>query len=179
MSIEIVLIAAVAEDGVIGRNGDLPFRLKSDMQRFKALTLGHPVLMGRATYESIGKPLPGRPTIVVSGDPSFRPDGCEVYDDLDTALDRAKMLADGLGKEAVFVLGGGQIYAQTIGEADRLEITHVATTANGDTHFPLIDDRIWTMERRETQQAGPQDEADMMFTTYVRSAQNPVSSATK
>lgn len=163
---ELVLIAAVARNGVIGRDNDLPFRLPTDLKHFKALTLGHPVLMGRATYESIGRPLPGRPNLVVSGDPDFRAEGCEVYSDLDTAIDRGKMLADGLGKQALFIIGGGQIYAQTIGEADRLEITHVEMDADGSTAFPVIDSKKWTVTASESVPAGPDDEADMVFTTY-------------
>jgi dihydrofolate reductase len=165
---ELVLIAAVARNGVIGRDNDLPFRLPTDLKHFKALTLGHPVLMGRATFESIGRPLPGRPNIVVSGDPDFRAEGCEVYPDLDTAIDRGKMLADGLGKSALFVIGGGQIYAQTIDDADRLEITHVALDADGATRFPTIDPSQWSKTVEENVPAGPKDEADMVFTTYRR-----------
>ncbi|WP_375568345.1 dihydrofolate reductase [Ahrensia marina] len=165
-NIELVLIAAVARNGVIGRDNDLPFRLPTDLKHFKALTLGHPVLMGRATYESIGRPLPGRPNLVVSGDPDFRADGCEVYSDLDTAIERGKMLAEGLGKSALFIIGGGQIYAQTIDEADRLEITHVAMEADGSTAFPIIDREKWSVAATESVPAGPKDEADMVFTTY-------------
>ncbi len=169
---DLVLIAAVARNGVIGRDNDLPFRLPTDLKHFKALTLGHPVLMGRATYESIGRPLPGRPNIVVSGDPDFRADGCEVYQDLDTAIDRGKMLADGLGKgsgkSVLFIIGGGQIYAQTIDEADRLEITHVALDADGATRFPTINPAQWSKIVEENVPAGPKDEADMVFTTYRR-----------
>jgi len=165
-NIELVLIAAVARNSVIGRDNDLPFRLPTDLKHFKALTLGHPVLMGRATYESIGRPLPGRPNLVVSGDPDFRADGCEVYSDLDTAIERGKMLAEGLGKPALFIIGGGQIYAQTIDEADRLEITHVAMDADGSTAFPVIDREKWSVSATESVPAGPKDEADMAFTTY-------------
>lgn len=171
---ETVLIAAVAENGVIGKSGDLPFNLRSDLQRFKALTLGHPVLMGRATYESIGRPLPGRPNIVVSGNPDYRADGCEMAPDLDTALDRARMLAEGLGKPAFFVIGGAQIYAQTMDEADRLEITHVQKAVDGPAdslvHFPAIDDAVWTRVSEESHPAGPHDEANMVFATYRRKA---------
>lgn len=167
---ELVLIAAVARNGVIGRDNDLPFRLPTDLKHFKALTLGHPVLMGRATYESIGRPLPGRPNLVVSGDPDFRAEGCEVYSDLDTAIERGNMLADGLGQgsgsPALFVIGGGQIYAQTIDEADRLEITHVEMDADGSTVFPVIDPKKWTVTASESMPAGSKDEADMVFTTY-------------
>lgn len=165
-TIETVLIAGVAKNGVIGRANALPFRLRSDMKRFKALTTGHPVIMGRATYQSIGKPLPGRPNIVVSGDPSFKADGCEIYDDLSVALDRGRQLAHGLGKAALFVLGGGQVYAQTIEDADRLEITHVDLEVEGDTHFPAIDEAIWRVSESVDQPAGPNDEADMVFATY-------------
>lgn len=166
--VEIVLIAAVAKNGVIGQGNDLPFKLRSDLKRFKALTTGHPVVMGRATYQSIGKALPGRPNVVVSGDREFRADGCEVYDDLFVALERAQQLAAGLGKSSLFVIGGGQIYAQTIDEADRLEITHVDMDADGDTRFPVIDDSIWQVADSVDQPAGPHDEADMEFVSYRR-----------
>eukprot|EP00752_Nemacystus_decipiens_P019434 g17490.t1 len=166
--IETVLIAGVARNGVIGRANALPFRLRSDLKRFKALTTGHPVIMGRATFESIGKALPGRPNIVVSGDPAFRADGCEVYDDLIVALERGEQLAQGLGKTALFVLGGGQVYAQTIDDADRLEITHVDMDVDGDTVFPAIDEVVWKIRESVDQAAGPHDEADMTFTTYVK-----------
>lgn len=166
--VEIVLIAAVAKNGVIGQGNDLPFKLRSDLKRFKALTTGHPVVMGRATYQSIGKALPSRPNVVVSGDREFRADGCEVYDDLFVALERAQQLAAGLGKSSLFVIGGGQIYAQTIDEADRLEITHVDMDADGDTRFPVIDDSIWQVADSVDQPAGPHDEADMEFVSYRR-----------
>ncbi|GAB5510912.1 MAG: dihydrofolate reductase [Hyphomicrobiales bacterium] len=166
--VETVLIAAVARNGIIGQANDLPFKLRSDLKRFKALTTGHPVVMGRATYQSIGKPLPGRPNVVVSGDREFRADGCEVYDDLFVALERAQQLATGLGKLSLFVIGGGQIYAQTIDEADRLEITHVDMDTDGDTRFPVIDDSIWQVAERVDQPAGPNDEADMVFVSYRR-----------
>lgn len=168
--IETVLIAAVARNGVIGQANGLPFKLRSDLKRFKALTTGHPVIMGRATYQSIGKPLPGRPNIVVSGDRDFKAEGCEVYDDLFVALERGKQLAQGLRKTALFVLGGGQVYAQTIDDADRLEITHVNLDVEGDTHFPAIDDALWQVSESVDQPAGPNDEADMVFATYRKRA---------
>lgn len=168
IDIEMVIIAAVAQNGVIGNKGDLPFRLPSDLKRFKALTTGHPVVMGRLTHESIGRPLPGRPNIVVSGDPAFRADGCEVYDDLTVAFDRARLLASGLGKDAFFVLGGGQVYAQSIDEADRLEITHVEKKADGDAHFPHIDPDVWVKVADEAIDRTERDEAPMRFATYTR-----------
>lgn len=165
---DVALVAAVASNGVIGNKGELPFRLPSDMKRFKALTTGHPVVMGRLTHESIGRPLPGRPNIVVSGDPDYRAEGCEVYDDLTVALERAAQMAGGLGKDAVFVLGGGQIYAQTIDEADRLEITHVDKAADGDVRFPAIDPDRWQVVSDTQAAVCERDEAPMRFVTYRR-----------
>ncbi len=170
---EIVLIAAVARNGVIGNNNDLPFRLSSDLKHFKALTLGHPVVMGRNTHESIGRALPGRPNLVLSGDPDYRAEGCETYQDLDTALDRAVMLAEGLDKDAVFVIGGGQIYEQAMESADRLEITHVDLEAVGSVHFPTVSDDIWVKTASESVQASPKDDADMEFATYRRATSEP------
>lgn len=167
-AVETVLIAAVAQNGVIGRDNGMPFRLSSDLKRFKALTMGYPVVMGRLTFQSIGRPLPGRPNIVISGDPEFRAEGCEVYADLDTGLDRARMLAEGMGKPAIFVIGGGQIYAQTMDDADRLEITHLAKAVDGDTHFPTIDEAVWEAVERTQLPAGDKDDVDMTFVTYRR-----------
>ncbi|MEM1289182.1 MAG: dihydrofolate reductase [Pseudomonadota bacterium] len=166
--IQTVLIAAVARNGVIGRQNDLPFRLKSDLKRFKALTLGHPVLMGRLTYQSIGRPLPGRPNLVVSGDREFSAPGCEVYQDLELSVERAKLLADGLSKKAIFILGGGRIYQQSIGMADRLEITHVQAEPEGDVYFPTIEPDVWKIIAEQAQAAQEGDEADMIFRTYQR-----------
>ncbi|MEM6383992.1 MAG: dihydrofolate reductase [Pseudomonadota bacterium] len=166
--VEFVQIAAVATNGVIGKNGALPFRLPSDLKRFKALTTGHPVIMGRLTYESIGRALPGRPNIIVSGNPEFRAEGCEVFPDLETALERGRQLAEGLRKDAVFILGGGQVYAQTLADADRLEITHVDAQVDGDTVFPVIDPEIWHKVAEDRPAADPRDEAPMVFATYRR-----------
>src|ERR1051325_4572038 len=117
---EIVLVAAVADNGVIGRNNALPGRLSSDLKRFKALTLGKPVLMGRKTYLSIGKPLPGRINIVVSRDPGFAPGGVIVARDLDAALAAARRAAQDSGADEIVVIGGTGIFVQCMPLADRM-----------------------------------------------------------
>ncbi len=132
----LTLIASVAENGVIGSEGDLAWRNSDDLRRFKKLTLGHPVVMGRRTFDSIGRPLPGRRNIVVTRAPEWTAQGVEVAHSIDEAL----LLVD--GRDA-FVLGGGEIYAQTIGLADRLEITHIHLELAGDTHFPAIAPASW------------------------------------
>ncbi len=136
----LTLIASVAENGVIGSDGDLAWRNSEDLRRFKRLTLGHPVVMGRRTFDSIGRPLPGRRTIVVTRSKDWAVDGVEVASSVAEAL----TLVEGLD---TFVLGGGEIYAQTIDHADRLEITHVELELAGDTHFPPIAPASWERSR--------------------------------
>jgi dihydrofolate reductase len=166
--VSIVLIAAVADNGVIGRDNGLPFRQSSDLKRFKALTIGKPLLMGRKTYESIGKPLPGRTNIVVSRDPGFAPDGVVVVRDLDAAVDAAREDARRRGAQEIAVIGGTAVFAQLMPLADRLEITHVHAQPKGDTYFPPIDATQWRVAARSDHPAGPQDEASFSYVTYAR-----------
>ncbi|MGJ8570703.1 MAG: dihydrofolate reductase [Hoeflea sp.] len=139
---KIVLVAAHARNGVIGRDGDMPWRLPSDLKHFKAVTLGTPVIMGRKTYLSIGRPLPGRGNIVVSRS-GFSAEGVETVASLDAALDLAQSQAERSGAEQVSVIGGGQIYALAIGRADELLLTEVDADIEGDTFFPAIDSGLW------------------------------------
>jgi dihydrofolate reductase len=164
----LVLIAAVADNGVIGRDNALPFRQSSDLKRFKALTIGKPVLMGRKTYVSIGKPLPGRTNIVVSRDPSFAPDGVVVVRDLQAAVAAARDDAQRRGVNEIAVIGGTGIFAQLMPLAERLEITHVHAEPAGDTYFPPIDATQWRAVARSDHPAGPQDEASFSYVTYAR-----------
>src|SRR5262245_41722377 len=133
MAPQVVLIAAVADNGMIGQGGDLPWRLKSDLAHFRALTMGRPVVMGRKTYLSIGKPLAGRTTIVVSRDPALAIAGAVVAPSIARALAAAR--GDALRRSVgeIMVAGGADIYAQTMPLADRLEITHVHARPAGDT----------------------------------------------
>ncbi len=162
------LIAAVARNGAIGSHNALPWRLSSDLKRFKALTLGKPLVMGRKTYQSIGRPLPGRETIVVTREAGFAPEGVAVVHDLDAALRLAESRARVLGVDEVVVAGGGEIYAQTILRARRLHITEVDLAPEADAHFPPIDHAIWREVARERGQRGPRDDADFSFVEYER-----------
>jgi dihydrofolate reductase len=165
--ISIVILAAVADNGVIGRDNGLPFRQSSDLKRFKTMTMGKPVLMGRKTYASIGKPLPGRTNIVISRDPDFAPPSVTVCRDLDSALAAARDDARRRGEDEIVVIGGTDIFAQTMLLADRLEITRVHLNPAGDTHFPAIDGARWRVSARSVHSAGPNDEADFSYVTYV------------
>ena len=166
--IAIVLLAAVADNGVIGRDNALPWRLSSDLKRFKALTVGKPVVMGRKTFLSIGKPLSGRTNIVVTRDPNFRADGVVVAASLDAALQAARDDARRRGGNEVMVIGGTEIFAQSMILADRLEITHVHARPAGDAHFPQVDSTLWREVARSDHPAGPRDDAAVSFVTYVR-----------
>ena len=140
----ITLVAAVADNGVIGSDGDIPWRISADFAHFKALTLGHVLVMGRATYESIGRPLPGRTTIVLTRDPDWAADGVLVAGSLDEALD----LAAGIDSE-VFVVGGAGVYAQALARADAQVLTEVHLSPDGDTRYPEFDRARWVEVRRE------------------------------
>ncbi|MCX2721910.1 dihydrofolate reductase [Roseibium salinum] len=166
---DIVLIAAVARNGIIGAENDMPWKLPSDLKRFKKLTLGKPLVMGRKTFLSFGgKPLPGRPHIVISRDPGYAPDGAEAATSLEAALERAREQAAELGVDEIMIIGGGQIYRQAIGLADRLEVTEVATEPEGDTRFPEIDPAQWSETGRERGERTEKDSAGFDFVTYRR-----------
>lgn len=141
----VTLIAAVAENGVIGADGDIPWRIPADFAHFKALTLGHVLVMGRATHESIGRPLPGRTTIVLTRDPGYRSDGVSVAGSLTDALRQASAL----GAEEVYVAGGASVYAEALGLADAQVLTEVHAAPTGDTRYPDFDRREWVEVRRE------------------------------
>jgi dihydrofolate reductase len=140
----VTLVAAVADNGVIGAAGDIPWRIPADFAHFKALTLGHVLVMGRATYASIGRALPGRTTIVLTRDPVWSADGVLVASSLDDALD----LAEDLPGE-VFVAGGAAVYAEALDRAHAQVLTEVHLSPEGDTHYPDFDRTQWAEERRE------------------------------
>lgn len=161
---EIVLIAARARNGVIGRNNDLPWRLKADLQRFRSLTWGHPIVMGRKTWESLGRPLPGRRNLVVSANPAWRAEGAEVF-----ATPQAALAAAG-DSARVFVIGGAQLYQALIGEADTLLLTEVQADVEGDVLFPAVDARTFTAVAREFRPADADNAFDVEFVEYRRIA---------
>jgi dihydrofolate reductase len=164
----IFLIAAVADNGVIGRGNALPWRLKSDMQHFRALTMGKPVVMGRKTFVSIGKSLSGRTTIVVSRDRAFAAPGIIVAPNLDAALAAARGDALRRNADAIMIAGGAEIYAQALPLAAKLAITHVHKEAEGDARFPAIDLKLWQESGRQVLRRAAEDEADFDFVTYER-----------
>jgi dihydrofolate reductase len=162
------LIVAVSQNGVIGRDGDMPWRLSSDLKRFKALTLGKPVVMGRKCFQSIGRPLPGRPNIVVTRDRAFTAAGVEVVRSLDEGLALAEKRAVALGVQEVCVIGGGEIYRQAMDLVDVLHVTHIEAVIEGDTTFPAIDPEIWKAGEAEYVAAGEKDSHPTRFMTYSR-----------
>jgi dihydrofolate reductase len=164
----LVLVAAVAENGVIGRAGGLPWRLKTDLKRFRALTVGHPVVMGRKTYLSFGKPLKYRTNIVITRDPEFAAAGVVVAPSLEAAMEVAEGDALRRGAAAIVIGGGADIYAKTIDRAARLEITRVHARPEGDTIFPAIDPTRWRETARQEFAAGPDDEVAFTSLTYER-----------
>jgi len=168
VSPEIVLIVAVADNGVIGAHGDIPWRLKSDQARLKAMTMGKPIVMGRKTFISLRRPLPGRTNIVVTRDADFRARGAVVTTSFTDA--RAIARGDALRRFAteIAVIGGAEIYAQWMDGADRLEITEVHARPEGDTRFAAIDASMWQEVARERHPAGPNDSADFSYVTYRR-----------
>ena len=167
--IDIVLVAAVAENGVIGRSGALPWRLKSDMKLFRAITWGKPLVAGRATFLSFTtKPLPGRTNIVLSRDRNFAASGVMVASKLDAALQAARGDALRRGVDMIAVVGGADIYAQTIDIADRLVITRVHLHPEGDAMFPIIHPDTWRETERIQHRAGPGDDASFTTLTYER-----------
>jgi dihydrofolate reductase len=168
VTMDIVIVAAIAENGVIGRGNGLPWRLKSDMQHFRALTMGKPVIMGRKTFLSIGRPLQGRTTVVVSRDASFAAPGIVAAPSLEAALATARGDALRRNADAVMVAGGADIYAQALPLATRLVVTEIHKRVDGDARFPAIDPARWQERERTEHAPGPNDDAAFAFVTYER-----------
>ncbi|PWB31730.1 diacylglycerol kinase [Pseudomonas sp. SDI] len=145
-SLPLSLIAALAENRVIGIDNRMPWHLPGDFKYFKATTLGKPIIMGRKTWDSLGRPLPGRLNLVVSRQPGLQLEGAEVFDSLDAAIVRAEQWAKEQGVDELMLIGGAQLYAQALarGLAGRLYLTRVALQPDGDAWFPAVDERVWT-----------------------------------
>jgi dihydrofolate reductase len=155
----ISLLVAMDENRGIGINNGLPWRLSTDLKRFKSLTMGHHLIMGRKTYESIGKPLAGRRMIVVTRNPAYRADGCLIAHSVEEALG----IAEVAGEREVFVIGGGEIFSQTIAFADRLYLTVVHAHLVVDTFFPEIDESQWIQLEAKDYPAGERDQFPHSF----------------
>ncbi|WP_417669867.1 dihydrofolate reductase [Roseibium sp.] len=165
---ETMMIAAVARNGIIGADNDMPWHISSDLKHFKALTKGKPMVMGRRTFQSLPGLLPGRAHIVITRDETFSAEGAETVPSLEAALRRAAEIAEEQGEDAVAIIGGGQIYRAGMALADRLEITEVQADPEGDTSFPEIDPAIWEEVARRKGERGERDSAHFDFVTYKR-----------
>ena len=160
---------ARSRNGVIGRDGGLPWRLSSDLKLFKALTLGKPVIMGRKTWDSLpNRPLPGRMNVVLTKDGSFEPHGCIVCDNFPEAVSIAKEQAEEDGVEEVCVIGGAAIFELALPRAGRIYLTEVEAKVEGDVVFPAFDETSWREMRRETHPAGDKDEYPFVFRVLER-----------
>ena len=168
--IEIAIIVARAKNGVIGRDGGMPWRLSTDLKRFKALTMGCPMVMGRKTLETFPGLLPGRPHIVVTRDTGYRAEGAIAVTSLTAGFEEGVRLAKELGVGTVFVIGGGEIYRQALPFADRLHITHIDAAPEGDTTFPEVDDALWASEEEFAVPAGEKDDHATVYSVYRRRA---------
>ncbi len=161
----VTLVVAVAENGVIGKDGGLPWRIPGELARFKALTMGHPVIMGRKTYQSIGRPLPGRTNIVVSRNRDLTFDGARLAGGLDEALAQASTAEGG---DEVMVIGGAEIYALALPAAGRLVLTEVHAEIDGDTRFPAFERTDWQETARELVETDGDDVPNYSVVTLER-----------
>ncbi|PCH93883.1 MAG: type 3 dihydrofolate reductase [Gammaproteobacteria bacterium] len=166
------MIVATADNNIIGKDNTMPWHLPADLAYFKKVTLGKPIIMGRKTYESIGRPLPGRRNIVISRDESYSPLGNAAGIDTVTSVEQALALVDGTnGNEAVaeiMVIGGGAIYAHCLAKTDRLYITHIKAAIDGDTKFPYYDDGSWKKISSELRVSDEKNAYDLDFCVYQR-----------
>ncbi|QLF70800.1 dihydrofolate reductase [Peteryoungia desertarenae] len=167
--IPIVMVVAVARNGVIGREGDMPWKLSTDLKRFKALTMGKPLLLGRKTFESFGsRPLPGRPHVIISRTASYDLPGVQTVRDLSSGLELAKRLAADSGADEICIIGGGEIYRQAFDQADLLHVTHVEADIAGDTYFPQIDPSLFEKVEESAVPAGEKDNYPTRYAVYRR-----------
>ena len=158
----VALIAALAENRVIGRDNQLPWRIPADLKHFKALTMGKPIIMGRKTWESIGRPLPGRDNIIVTRDTNYQAEGCKVVHSVAQALQAAA------GADEAMIIGGANLYQQTLDEADRLYLTQIRAEVEGDACFPDIDAQAWYEVERESYPADESNEYAYDFVVLDR-----------
>ena len=162
MNPRVSLVVAMAKNRVIGRNNTLPWHLPADLKHFKALTMGHHIVMGRKTYESIGKPLPGRTSVVVTRNPELKIEGCTIARSLEQAL------AACAGDDEIFVVGGAELYAQAMPLADTLYVTEIQRDVEGDAHFPEFNRGEWREVSREMRSQQQPQPLEYHFVTYRR-----------
>ncbi|MBN9306857.1 MAG: hypothetical protein BGO82_05860 [Devosia sp. 67-54] len=170
MTVAVAIIAAVAANGVIGHGNTIPWHLPSDFAHFKRMTVGKPLIMGRRTFESIGRPLPRRTNIVVTRQEGYQPDGVLVISSFEAALAHAQDIAMADRANEVMIGGGAEIYAQALPLADRLYITHVGAMPEGDAYFPPVDLEVWKESGVIDVPAHPGDSAAFRIKVYRRSS---------
>jgi len=163
---KLALIAAYAQNRVVGRDNKLPWHLPEDLQYFKRCTTGKAIIMGRKTFESIGRPLPNRTNIVISRNAEFQPEGVKVVNSLEQAIELAEAVNEINGVEEVMVIGGAAIYELALPLADRLYLTHVHADVNGDAYFPEVDFSDWNEEQRMDHFASDNNPYDYSFVVY-------------
>ena len=162
---QVTLVVAKAKNNAIGKDNQLLWKLTADLKRFKNMTSGHYILMGRKTYQSLGKPLPNRTHIVITRNPDFKvPEGHYTFPSVEVAF----VFCNKIGLDELFILGGGQIYSETINLCDRLEVTEVDATPQADTYFPEIDPAVWVETHREKHPADGKNEYPFEFVTYKK-----------
>jgi dihydrofolate reductase len=158
----ISIIAAIAENGVIGRDNTLPWKLPADLQYFKKITMGHPIIMGRKNHEDIGRPLPGRQNIILTRDSTYQANGCTVVNSVEQAVHAAE-------QEEIFIIGGAEIYRLFLPVADRLYITQIHQEVEGNVYFPKFDLKDWRLVSSEEHLADESNPMDYSFIVYDRS----------
>lgn len=167
-SLPLVIVVAVAENGVIGRKQQLPWRIPGDLKHFKAVTTGKPLVMGRKTYESIGKPLPGRTNLVLTRDRDWHADGVVVAHSLDEILRLASEDARKTGAREIAIIGGSSLFAETLPSVSKIELTEIHASPEGDVHFPAYDRGAFRETRREGPMQGEKDEYPYSVVTLER-----------
>ncbi|MET3589514.1 dihydrofolate reductase [Bartonella silvatica] len=168
MTFQICLIAAVAENGVIGHEGAMPWRLSTDLQRFKTLTFGKPIIMGRKTWDSLGRSLPERTNIVITRNCTFKTEDAVIAHSLSQACSLAKKVASQDGVDEIFIIGGGEIFEQGLHIADKIFLTEVLASMKGDSFFPVFDKEKWTIVQTQYIPEGDKDSHSTRFVVYER-----------
>jgi dihydrofolate reductase len=159
----IAIVVAIAENNVIGKDNQLIWHLPADLRYFKNLTMGHPILMGRKTYESIGKPLPGRTTVIITRQQDFKAPGCIVVNSINEAISQAQTI-----DQDVYIIGGAEIYKQALGKTDTIYLTRVHHAFEGDTFFPEIDEANWEVTSEEKHEPDEKNKYSYSFITLKR-----------
>ena len=168
MTMIVSFVVAVSENGVIGRDNGMPWRLSTDLQRFKKLTVGKPVVMGRKTWESLGRPLPNRANIVITRDGGYKAEGALVVQTIDEALISGEQAAREAGVDEICIIGGAQIYAQAMDKATHLHVTHIEASIDGDAFFGPVDPQVWQVVSEEHVPAGEKDNYPTRYVVYER-----------